>query len=195
MTPANKRTLILNNDYSAHSVIDWQRAMVLMIMNQEDAQTGAYVVEYFDNDYIRDARGHKYPVPAVMALAKYVKRKKNMPFSRKNIFIRDRLRCMYCNQRFKPWELTYDHVIPRCQWDQEKNGTPTHWNNIVTCCQTCNRRKAGRTPKEAGMALVKQPVAPSAGSYIHGLSIWQNIPPIWEQYLPEIYKDFSLKGV
>lgn len=188
MTPTNTRTLVLNNDFSAHSVVDWQRAIVLVCMNQNNAKEGAYVVDFYPNDSVVDAKGRKYPVPSVIALAKYVKKKGSIPFSRKNIFIRDKLKCQYCGTKFHPWELTYDHVIPRCKWDQTKYGTPTHWKNIVTCCQPCNRKKAGRTPKEAGMKLLKQPVAPSGSSYIHGLSPWSRIDNSWIPYLPEIYK-------
>ncbi len=195
MVPANRRTLILNNDYSAHSVIDWQRAVSLMIQNQGDSREGAFVVELYPNDYIKDARGHKYPVPAVLALAKYVKPKRTMPFSRKNIFMRDKMRCMYCGVKFHYRDLTYDHVIPRCQWDQTKYGTPTHWSYIVTCCIPCNRLKAGRTPKEAGMKLIKKPTVPSGGSYVHGLSIWHKIDPLWEAYLPDLYKELVSNGV
>ncbi len=51
-------------------------------------------------------------------------------------------------------ELTYDHVVPRSQ------GGKTVWDNIVTACQECNGRKAGRTPEQAGMRLLKKPVQP-----------------------------------
>jgi len=195
MTPVNKRTLVLNNDYSAHSVIDWDRAVVLMIMNQDDPKEGAYVVEYYANDFIKDSRGHKYPIPAVMVLASYKKRKKNIPFSRKNVWLRDRFTCMYCGKKCKWNELTYDHVIPRCQWDQTKKGTPTHWENIVSCCYPCNRMKAGRTPKQAGMKLIKEPKVPVNAMHIHGFSVFKPIPAEWDQYIPEFYRNIVEKGV
>ena len=55
---------------------------------------------------------------------------------------------------FPTSELTFDHVVPVAQ------GGRKDWENIVTCCVSCNRRKGGRTPAEAGMHLVKTPAAP-----------------------------------
>jgi hypothetical protein len=68
-------------------------------------------------------------------------------------------------------------------------GTPTHWGNIVTCCLPCNKAKAGRTPKEAGMKLLKEPVVPTGGGHIKGLVPWSIIHDCWKPYLPEIYRN------
>lgn len=35
------------------------------------------------------------------------------------------------------------------------------WTNIVTCCVTCNGRKADRTPEQARMELARPPVRPA----------------------------------
>ena len=59
-------------------------------------------------------------------------------FTRRNIFLRDRFSCQYCKVHLPMKELTYDHVVPRSK------GGPTSWDNIVTCCNKCNRRKASR---------------------------------------------------
>ena len=55
-------------------------------------------------------------------------------------------------------ELTFDHVVPVAQ------GGRKDWENIVTCCVTCNRRKGGRTPAEAGMHLIRVPRRPEQGA-------------------------------
>jgi 5-methylcytosine-specific restriction endonuclease McrA len=51
-------------------------------------------------------------------------------------------------------EATLDHVVPRSQ------GGKTTWENIVCACGVCNRKKGGRTPKEAHMKLLSKPCKP-----------------------------------
>ncbi|HUY36812.1 MAG TPA: HNH endonuclease signature motif containing protein [Pirellulales bacterium] len=46
------------------------------------------------------------------------------------------------------------HVLPRSQ-----GGTST-WENCVLSCVDCNKRKADRTPEQAGVRLRKQPARP-----------------------------------
>src|ERR1051326_2759809 len=75
-------------------------------------------------------------------------------FSRYNIYARDKLICQYCGRRLPRYELNLDHVIPR-----SRGGTST-WENVVCSCHECNRRKGGRTPHEAGMALLHRPYKP-----------------------------------
>jgi 5-methylcytosine-specific restriction endonuclease McrA len=74
-------------------------------------------------------------------------------------------------------ELTYDHVLPKSR------GGKTEWENIVTCCIPCNRRKGGRTPEEAHMKLVRKPSRPT---WIPALRItigYRDIPHNWRDYL------------
>jgi 5-methylcytosine-specific restriction endonuclease McrA len=77
-----------------------------------------------------------------------------VPFSRANIYARDQYRCQYCGVHFAAADLTFDHVLPVAL------GGRKDWENIVTCCITCNRRKGGRTPEQAGMHLIRHPRRP-----------------------------------
>lgn len=189
MARDHKRALMLNADYTPIATIDWRRAVALAAINEKDPAKGAQVIDFYLDDFILDSRGHKHPVPAVIRSAEYIKpKKRTVPFSRKNVFIRDQLTCQYCYHQFQPTELTYDHVVPRAQWDNIKNGTPTHWENIVTCCKSCNGKKADKTPKQAGMNLKRQPIKPGSHGYIYGLSPWSLMPEQWIAYLPRIYQ-------
>lgn len=95
-------------------------------------------------------------VPSVVRLVHYVRyHRRTARFSRRNIYARDAHTCQYCGRRFPASELTCDHVVPRSR------GGRTNWRNIVTCCVTCNRRKGGRTPREAGMRLLRPPREPT----------------------------------
>lgn len=53
-----------------------------------------------------------------------------------NILRRDDYTCRFCGQRFEARELTIDHLIPIARGGLDE---PT---NYVTCCESCNQRKA-----------------------------------------------------
>jgi hypothetical protein len=76
-------------------------------------------------------------------------------FSRRNIFKRDRYVCQYCGAQPGTGELTIDHVVPRSQ------GGASSWTNYVLACVACNKRKADRTPRGAGMTLRREPIRPT----------------------------------
>jgi hypothetical protein len=46
-------------------------------------------------------------------------------------------------------------------------GGENHWNNIVACCRSCNIRKGGLTPRQAGMQLVRKPFKPTIMEFIN----------------------------
>ena len=98
-----------------------------------------------------------------------------LAFTRFNLFLRDKFRCVYCGSNK---ELTFDHVIPR------SHGGRTTWENVATACAPCNLRKGGRTPREAGMHVEREPIRPTS---------WQlqergrGFPP---NYLHETWRDW-----
>lgn len=99
--------------------------------------------------------GRVIRVPRVIALTSYERfPHRTVRFSRINIMIRDMNTCQYCGRKFPRSELNLDHVKPR-----SRGGLST-WENVVTSCVECNRRKAGRTPEEAGMKLIRPPSRP-----------------------------------
>jgi hypothetical protein len=61
------------------------------------------------------------------------------------VYERDGRACRYCGST---QDLTIDHVVPRCQ------GGGDEADNLVVACRSCNSRKGGRTPDEAGMTLL-----------------------------------------
>lgn len=188
MKTQHRKALVLNADYTPVGLVSWRRAIVLALMHDETSESGVQVIEYYEDDCIRGGGGKTYRIPAIVRSIQYIKTGK-IPFSRKNVFLRDGMSCQYCGGRFDSTELTYDHVIPRAKWKKQnhKKG-PTVWENIVTSCVTCNREKANRTPKEAGMSLIKEPAPPNPYGYILGLSPWSRIPQEWVKYLTPLYK-------
>ncbi len=84
--------------------------------------------------------------------------KARVPYSKRNVFIRDKFICTYCNT--KTGKPTADHVIPR-----SKGGKST-FDNVVTACKPCNLAKMDRTPREAGMFMAYQPYQPTVMEFL-----------------------------
>lgn len=117
-------------------------------------------------------------IPSVVRLVQFVRfRRREAKFSRRNVYARDHYKCQYCGGRFPADDLTCDHVVPRSQ------GGRAEWSNIVTCCVTCNRRKGGRTPEQAGLHLLKPPARPSWLWGFHVRVGSGTPPPGWQTYL------------
>lgn len=193
MIDPNKRVLVLNADYSPLGIICWKRAIVWSMRVQNNISIrGVEIIDFYKDDYILGSNNKKYPIPAIVKTTKYFKlHNQQVNFSRKNLFLRDDYTCQYCDSTVDISELTYDHVVPKSQWNLD-DGSPTCWTNIVTACISCNRRKGNRTPKQANMPLKKLPIAPKKNlkflPMLHRLlTIKDEIPDEWRMYLPRSY--------
>jgi len=94
-------------------------------------------------------------VPRVIALTSFDRfPRRSVRFSRINILARDQNTCQYCGKHLPRSELNLDHVKPR-----SRGGLST-WENVVTSCIHCNRKKAGKAPEEAHMKLIRKPFRP-----------------------------------
>ena len=86
-------------------------------------------------------------IPEVV-VNKYTKvPRRTVKYSRMNLWKRDNHVCQYCGCRPAPDEITIDHVLPRSR------GGKSVFTNAVLACISCNKKKADRTPEEAGMRL------------------------------------------
>ena len=164
------RTLLLTQGYEPIQIISWQRAITLLALDKVE------VVEEYDAA-IR-AASIMLRVPAVVRLRKLFPRApKPVKFSRVNIYARDRYRCQYCGVSCGVDELTYDHVVPRSK------GGKTTWENIVSACYACNRKKANRTPAEAGMKLLSVPKRPTWMPAVQIRVSARSVPEAWRDYV------------
>ena len=167
-----EQTLLLNATYEPLKVVHWQKAITLLYQGKVE------VISEHDRE-IR-AVSFRIKLPSVIRLLRYIKIKRRfdyVPFSRANIYARDNHVCQYCGEQFPTSELTFDHVVPVAQ------GGRKDWENIVTCCVTCNRRKGGRTPHEAGLHLVKWPKRPESVPAIRITIGLRSAPDSWRDYL------------
>ena len=149
-----ERCVVLNGDYSYLNVIPWKRAVCLMIKEK------AEVLKYSDRFITNYEGDKKIQIPLVMRLIKVVRMiyKNKVPYSKRNIFVRDGYQCMYCGT--KQQKLTVDHVVPRSQ------GGKSSFDNCVASCRPCNHRKGNRTPREAKMFLKRRPYTPTIYEFI-----------------------------
>jgi 5-methylcytosine-specific restriction endonuclease McrA len=167
-----EQTLLLNATYEPLRVVHWQKAVTLWCQGKVE------IVAVHDRE-VR-AVSFSFKLPSVIRLLRYVRIKKRfdyVPFSRANIYARDGYSCQYCGQSFPTSELTFDHVVPVSRSGRKD------WENIVTCCVSCNRRKGGRTPAEAGMRLVRPPRRPGSAPAIRITVELRSAPDSWRDYL------------
>ncbi len=144
--------LVLNQNYRPVNICRVRRAVVLVFRGKAEVlENGLGEIH---------AISYTLPLPSVIRLVYIIKRPPpQRKLTRLEVFNRDKYTCQYCGKETK--ELTLDHVIPRSQ------GGEHNWGNIVSCCIPCNRCKAGRTPREAEMKLIHQPLPPKqSGFYI-----------------------------
>ena len=141
------RTLLLDCNYFPVKIISWQKAMILYLSER------AEVVDHYEDKLIRTV-SKSFKLPKVLRLFQTHKLSHTVKFTRMNVFYRDQFQCQYCSIKLPPGELTFDHVIPVSQ-----KGA-TNWDNVVTCCRSCNTAKGSKTLKQYGMTLLKQPKKP-----------------------------------
>ncbi len=167
----NSPVLLLNQNYEPLNVCNVKRAIVLLYQGK---------AEVLENGLgeIR-ALSCSFPLPSVIRLVYLIKRPRHQRrLTRQEVFTRDKYTCQYCGRQTR--ELTLDHVIPRYR------GGEHVWENVVSACIPCNRRKAGRTPSEAGMRLIRAPFRPPVAPffipyrYIQAHKEWHRFVPLWE---------------
>jgi 5-methylcytosine-specific restriction endonuclease McrA len=167
-----EQTLLLNASYEPLRIVHWQKAITLWCQGKVE------VISVYDREI--HAVSFTIRLPSIIRLLRYVRVKRRVdyvPFSRANIYARDEYTCQYCGDAFPMSELTFDHVVPVA------NEGRKDWENIVTCCITCNRQKGGRTPEEAGMRLVRHPRRPVSTPAIRITIGLRNAPDSWRDYL------------
>lgn len=163
--------LVLNATYEPIKVVDWRRAMTLW------AQGKVEVLE--EHDRTVRAVSFSFRLPSVVRLLHFVRLRKRplVQFTRANIYLRDNYTCQYCLQRFKTQDLTFDHVVPVAAGGQRG------WENIVTACEPCNRRKANRTPEQAGLVLKHKPRRPLVLPLQMRVTVGYTTPASWRSWL------------
>lgn len=178
-----KRALLLNTDYSPlHFVSDIDAIILFYKGRAEVVRSMDGNLSEWDDTF--NSPSTTIRVPATMRLLELPHRKrvnkkwKHPRFRKKVLFNRDNWSCQFCGCKLN-WEtVTIDHVMP------SSRGGQTSWLNCVAACKPCNKRKADKTPDEAGMPLLTKPAYPSALHFWDAMrsNAWHRD---WDLYLPK----------
>lgn len=145
--------VVLNADYSFLNVVDWKRAVCLLVKEK------VKVLRY-SGKTVMTGEGLKVDIPLVIKLIKFIRTvyRSRVPFSKKNVLIRDGFRCAYCQQHCS--RLTVDHIVPKSK------GGRTDFDNCVAACKDCNHKKGNQTPSEARMYPQVKPYQPTISEFL-----------------------------
>ena len=157
----NDKCVVLNSDFTYVGFITWEKAMILICKERVE------VLQY--SDKVINSFSATFNIPLIVRLLKLVRLvfKSSVPFSKKNVFLRDDFSCCYCGAHIhKP---TIDHVVP------QSKGGPTTWENIVTCCKPCNTKKKNHSCSEIKMWPKKKPVAPTISEFLRKKALIFNL--------------------
>jgi 5-methylcytosine-specific restriction endonuclease McrA len=160
----NSSVLVLNRSYLPVHVTSARRAFTLLyqgiarVVNEQyqtfDFETWSQLAVARDADSVGTPSG-RIRIPRVIALVAFDRLpKRHVRFSRINLMARDNFQCQYCGRKPHRAELNLDHVVPRSL------GGRSTWENVVTSCVDCNRKKGGRTPRQAHLRLLRKPERP-----------------------------------
>ena len=166
----NLPVLVLNQSYEPLNICRARRAVVLIFQGK---------AEMLENGtgFIHSA-SQEFSIPSVIRLDYMIKRPRHeRKLTRLEIFHRDHYTCQYCGKETR--QLTLDHVVPRYRGGQHI------WENVVSACVNCNRRKAGKSPREARMRLTRHPSPPQGNNHFYIPYHYLQNHIEWHKYLPQ----------
>jgi len=197
----NQQVLVLNRLWQAVNVCSVRRALSLLfegnaqvVFGDNDGDFKTYSFSQWRD--LSQSQTHeeesigtisfRIRVPQVILLMVFDRLpKKEVKFTRHNIFERDKNTCQFCAATLDRRDLNLDHVIPR------DRGGPTTWENIVCSCIPCNTRKANRTPAEASMRLIRKPKRPKWRPFVQ-VNFGSLVHDSWKHFLDLAYWNVEL---
>lgn len=182
------RVLALNADfrpfsYYPLSTVHWQKVMFWYVKGLNTGIQRFNVVAFYPDVFVHHGReGKKIQLPSVISHLEFRRPPKKVPMTKFNVFLRDDFACQWSREKCRPQDLSWDHVVPRC------DGGRTTWDNIVSAKRQINELKDDLTAKEFekryGYVLKRKPYEPSWGElYNKG----KKYPP---RYLHETWHDY-----
>jgi len=168
------RTLLLDSSFSPVEVIDWKRAIILLLTGRAEA------IDCYDDISIRSPR-LSFQLPKTLRLFSIHKSSRTVKFSRFNVIFRDNFECQYCGKSGSVKDLTIDHVIP------VSRGGRNTWENVVAACSPCNSKKGSKLLAEMGVKLKREPYRPNWTPQII-IKLRESDPREWLYWMPNKLK-------
>ncbi len=211
MGKMTSNTLVLNRSWLAVQICSVKRSISLLYQGHarvidEDyqaydfehwSQVSQQMVEVGPDEFICSP-SVRIRIPRVIVLQFYDKLpSREVSFSRKNLFERDKYTCQYCGEKpqnrrvalkwMEEKALNLDHVVPRSR------GGKTTWSNIVSACYKCNTKKGNKLLKEIGWKLIKQPKIPA---WLPTIDLGLKVQPHkqWVNFLDLAYYNVELEN-
>jgi 5-methylcytosine-specific restriction endonuclease McrA len=195
----SQNVLVLNRLWQAVNICSAKRAFTLLYQghaqvvdsNGNEFQTLSFdqwhqVSQTYVGQDMVSTVSWKIRVPKVILLLFFDRiPKKEVKFTRHNVFERDNCTCQYCGQKMDRKDLNLDHVIPR------DRGGETSWENIVCSCISCNSIKGNRMPQDAGMKLLRKPKRPRWRPMLH-VQFTRTGDDSWKHFLDLAYWNVEL---
>lgn len=143
--------LLLDSNFQPIDFINYKKAMRLIVKNK---------VEIVKQSSIKLRDGFFLPliIRLITSISSFYKRQ--IPWNKQNVFIRDSYVCQYCGKKLLKSKCTIDHIIPT-----SKGGKNT-WENTVTSCKPCNNKKGYKELHEINFKLLKTPKKPTLFDFI-----------------------------
>jgi 5-methylcytosine-specific restriction endonuclease McrA len=186
---------VLNSLYQAVQITGVHRAFRLFYAGRARALAPDFHAYDFENwcdlpvgieDEVIRTPSRRIRIPRVIQLVHYDRvPHREVRFTRRNIFYRDRNRCQYCGKVYVQRDLNLDHVAPLSR------GGRSEWINVVTACVPCNSKKGNRLPEEAGMRLIRPPRKPAGHPLVRANWIGR-FHEEWKTFLDEAYWNVEL---
>ena len=173
-------TLVIDKSGIPVSFVDWKRAASL-------CYTGKAHMLYEDESAILKSACFEMNMPRVIQLRNNISKKlfrSHVPFSRRNVAVRDESKCQFCDQVLSTEQYTFDHINPRSR------GGESTWTNLVLACLSCNKKKADKTLKQSGMKLLREPVEPGPRDKRFNFKLRVNkVYPCWQPWKGYIHAE------
>lgn len=193
------RVLVLNRLWQAVNTCSVERALTLLytghaqVVSETNGEYNTFSFgewchihsEADGEDFIRTI-SIRIRIPRIIVLCFFDRLpRKEVKFTRNNVFERDKNTCQYCGKHFDRKDLNIDHVVPR------QRGGRTTWTNVVCSCVPCNRRKGSRTPEEARMYLIRAPRKPKWRPFVE-ITFHQPADHSWRHFVDLAYWNVEL---
>lgn len=188
MSWLNRACLVLDRAWRAINVVPVKDALCDVFEEKAKCvETGTYALYDLEQWIERGVQDNRpincvrfaFDAPEVIVLNSIqMFRDHRIVLNRHSVYRRDGNTCQYCGGIFSESDLSLDHVVPRCQ------GGRLSWVNTVCSCKKCNVAKAGRTPKQAGMSLIRKPAQPIVWSPLYSKRTrLRGIPESWSRFI------------
>ena len=189
-------SLCLNSGWFPVNILDHKDVFRLLCKEHAKAMDEDFVLHTFESwlnhhgVYEKKKKHHglstvstvslEIPQPEIIVLTEYgdVPRR-DLIFSKENLFIRDLGKCCYCSKELSYKDATIDHIHP-----QSKGGQSTFENCVISCSE-CNHSKDDYLLDEIKHThkLKVHPRHPNTTNPLYRFHNRIKILPSWEKFL------------